>query len=232
MKAADVMTDSVISVDPDVSVAQIAELMLGRGISAVPVIGAHGQLAGIVSEGDLIRRGELGTQKRRSWWLMMFSDKPTLAAEYTKARARKARDIMTRQVVSVEPTTPIVDIVELLEKHNIKRVPVVSDGRVVGIVSRANLLRAFASRAAKAAGPAATDDQAIRERLLKHLGRQPWWSERMINVVVTDGKVHYWGFVESQEQRNAMRVAAENIPGVHAVKDHMTLDTRALSYSS
>jgi CBS domain-containing protein len=232
MKAADVMTDSVISVDPDVPVEQIAALMLGRGISAVPVIGAHGQLVGIVSEGDLIRRGEIGTQKRRSWWLSILTDKPTLAEDYIKARARKARDIMTRPVVSVEATTPIVDIVELLEKHSIKRVPVVSDGRVVGIVSRANLLRAFASRAAKGPGPVATDDQAIRDRLLKHLGRQPWWSERMINIVVTDGKVHFWGFIESEEQRDAMRIAAENIPGVRAVKDHMTLDARVLSYGS
>jgi CBS domain-containing protein len=230
MKAADVMTDSVISVDPDHPVEQVARLMLEHGISAVPVIGAHGQLLGIVSEGDLMRRGELGTQKRRSWWLNVLADKPTLAAEYTKARARKARDVMTHPVVSVEAATPIVEIVELLEKHNIKRVPVVSDGRVVGIVSRANLLRAFASRASKGSSPVANDDQAIRERLLKHLGRQPWWSERMINIVVTDGKVHFWGFVESQEQRDAMRVAAENIPGVRAMKDHMTLDARVLSY--
>lgn len=230
MKAADVMTDSVVSVDLNFPVEDVAKLMLARGISAVPVIGAHGQLVGMVSEGDLMRRGEIGTQKRRSWWLSILADKPTLAAEYTKARARKARDVMTHPVVAVETTTPIVEIVELLDKHNIKRVPVVNDGRVVGIVSRANLLRAFASRAPKGSAPVVNDDQAIRERLLKHLGRQPWWTERMINIVVTDGKVHFWGLVESDEQRDAMRVAAENIPGVRAVKDHMTLDARVLSY--
>ena len=230
MKAADVMTESVISVDPNLPVEDVAKLMLARGISAVPVIGAHGQLAGIVSEGDLVRRSEIGTQKRQSWWLNMLTDKPTLAADYTKARARKARDVMTHPVVSVEASAPLSEIVELLEKHNIKRVPVVSEGRVVGIVSRANLLRAFASRASRDFPSAPTDDGAIRARLLKHLSRQPWWSERMINVVVTDGKVHFWGVVESKEQRDAMRVAAENIPGVVAVKDHMTHEGRVLSY--
>ena len=178
MKAADVMTDGVVSVDPDLLVEQVAKLMLERGISAVPVIGAHGQLLGIVSEGDLMRRSEIGTQKRRSWWLNLLSDKPTLAADYTKERARKARDVMTHPVVSVEASASLPDIVELLEKHKIKRVPVVSEGRVVGIVSRANLLRAFASRASKAPAAVATDDSAIRERLLKHLSRQPWWSDR------------------------------------------------------
>jgi CBS domain-containing protein len=230
MKAADIMTDNVVSVDPDLPVEDVAKLMLGQGISAVPVVGAHGQLIGIVSEGDLIRRSELGTQKRRSWWLDILTDKPTLAADYTKARARRTRDVMTHPVVSIAETTPIEEIVELLEKHHIKRVPVVRDGRVTGIVSRANLLRAFASRAPKVAPEGASDDLAIRERLLKHLGRQPWWSDRIINVVVTDGTVHFWGFVESDEQRNAMRVAAENIPGVRKVKDHTTVDARVLSY--
>ena len=151
MKAADVMTDGVVSVDPDLTVEDVAKLMLARGISAVPVIGTHGQLVGMVSEGDLMRRGEIGTQKRRSWWLEHSRRQAhACGGVHQGARAQGTRRHDPSGRVGRRRRRRSSNIVELLEKHNIKRVPVVNDGRVVGIVSRANLLRAFASRAPKA----------------------------------------------------------------------------------
>lgn len=232
MNAADIMNHAVISVDPDLSLAEVAKLMLGRGISAVCVVGRDRKLIGMVSEGDLMRRVEIKTDRKRSWWLRLVAGDEELASEYVKCRGRKARDVMTRAPVSVSEETPAADIVALLEQHRIKRVPVVRDGRIVGIVSRANLLRAFAAEAAREQPDVSTDDRAVRTRLINELSKQAWWHGRAEEIVVADGIVHLWGTVRSELEKQAMSVAAENTPGVKAVRNHITISSPVTLYAS
>ncbi len=223
MNASDIMTSPVITAGPDTPIAKIAALLLGKHISAVPIV-EDGRLVGIVSEGDLLHRHEIGTDRRArvgSWWLRLFSEDRS-ASQYVKSHARRARDVMTRDVVSVAPETPIAEIADLLESRGIKRVPVVRDGTLVGIVSRANLVQALAVAHREKRKHPGTDD-AIRERLLMELGRQSWWRPMSSNVLVSNGVVHYWGTIDSEDERHAARVAAENIAGVHGVEDHRRL---------
>ena len=232
MNAADIMTRAVVSVDPDLPLADVAKLMLGRGISAVCVVERDGHLIGMVSEGDLVHRTEIKTEKSRSWWLRVVAGDDELAADYVKCRGRKARDVMSRPPVTVTETTPVADIVAILDEHRIKRVPVVRDGRVVGIVSRANLLRAFAAEASREPPDVSGDDRAIRERLLQELGKQTWWHGRDQEVVVAEGVVHLWGTVRSADEKHALAVAAENTPGVKAVRNHVTVSAPVTLYQS
>jgi CBS domain-containing protein len=220
MNAADVMTTRVISVAPEASVAEVARLLLDNRISAVPVIDGTGRLVGIVSEGDLVRRVESGTERHRSWWLRALSDASSLAAEYVKARGLHARDVMTVTVATISPEASLPSIATVLETRGIKRVPVVRDGKVVGIVSRANLLQALAAKA-DALPAASVTDSDIRDRLLDELSHHPWWADSIYtNVIVTDGVVHAWGLVQTEAERRALRVAAERIAGVRGVEDH------------
>jgi CBS domain-containing protein len=219
MNASDIMTSPAISVGPDASVQEIAALLFERRISGVPVV-EDGRLVGLVSEGDLLHRREIGTDRvaqRGSWWLRLFSADHS-PAEYIKSHARRARDIMTRDVATVSPDTPIAEIATLLERRGIKRVPVLRGGRLAGIVSRSNLVQALAVKA-PAEVPDASDD-AIRASLLAELEQQSWWRERVSNVIVTEGMVHYFGTIHSEDRQEAARVAAENIPGVRGVEDH------------
>jgi CBS domain-containing protein len=221
MNAGDVMIREVVTVGPDTPVLQIVQLLLSRGISGVPVVDEDGGLVGVVSEGDLLRRVEIGTEKRRGSWRAFFTGTATLAEEYVRSRGTVARDIMTREVVSVARTTPLADIAELMEQRHIKRVPVLEDGRLVGLVSRSNLLRAFASQHAEPGPGAAADDTAIREALLAELGRQTWSRRAENTVVVTDGVVHLWGLVATGEELRALELAAHGVAGVKAVRNHM-----------
>ena len=222
MKAADVMVTNVITVGPDANVQDVAHLLLTNRISAVPVVGADGKLAGIVSEGDLMRRAEVGTGRRHSWWLAMLTGRETLAAEYVREHSRKIADIMTRSVVTAAPETPLQDVATLLEKNGIKRVPIVKDGKVVGIVSRANLLQALASLR-KQIDVGAPNDQAIRENVMARLRSESWTRPSLINVIVQDGTVELWGMVDSKVEKKAVRVAAEVTPGVRAVNDNLII---------
>ncbi|MGH8221416.1 MAG: CBS domain-containing protein [Woeseiaceae bacterium] len=219
MKATDVMTSPAITVGPETSVREIAAILLKGRISAVPVLEA-GRLVGIVSEADLLHRHEIGTDRVPAgpWWLRPFTADRS-PAEYVKSHAGKARDIMTREVVSVGEDTPVAQVAALLEKRGIRRVPVMRGERLVGIVSRANLVQALAAEARVAARPW-PDDDAIQHRLLAELERQSWWRSPYSNVTVTGGIVHFWGATETDEDRDAVRVAAENVPGVRSVEDH------------
>lgn len=234
MRAMDVMTKEVLTVKPDATVREVAALLAQRGISGVPVVDANDRLVGIVSEGDLLHRSEIGTERppkrRRSWWLdSLASD---LATDYVKSHGRKAEDVMTRDVITVGETTELADVAVLLETKGIKRVPVVTDGRLVGIISRANLIRALA--AAESAVSTISDkdeatirnrvqDELIRKRLLDELGKMEWaqgmWAA---DVIVKDQQVHLW-FSDDQPaaQRQAVHVAAENIAGVKSVEEHI-----------
>jgi CBS domain-containing protein len=221
MKARDVMVTRVISVGPDADVGTIAEALVQNGISAVPVVDRHGRLMGIVSEGDLIRRAETGTERRRSWWLEMFTTRDALANDYVKSHALKASDVMTAPAITAGPDTPLRDIADLLERHGIKRVPIVRKGAVVGVVSRANLVQALATHGVGWRGLAREDD-AIREALNERLRAEPW-AGRTVNMTVQDGVVDLWGFVSSESEKQAFRVAAEATPGVRSVNDKMRI---------
>jgi CBS domain-containing protein len=219
MKARDVMVAPVITVKASASVREVAETLLKRGISAVPVVNDQSQLVGIVSEGDLIHRSEAGTDRKRSWWLLGFVGDETLADEYVKSHARRVEDVMTRNVVTTTPDAPLHEIAALLEKNSIKRVPVIENGQLVGIVSRANLVQAVAS--ARKGLDVPLSDSVIRNKLLAHLKQQPWAHTGMLNVTVTDGIVDLWGCTDSDAERKAIRVAAESMQGVCAVNDNL-----------
>jgi len=220
MNAEHIMTRDVISIDPDSTVLQAARLMLQHHISGLPVIDKNGNLVGVLSEGDFLRRQETRTERKRSRWLEFLMGPGRIAAEYTHSHGSKVSEVMTTEVQTVDETTPIEDIVELLERRRIKRVPVVCGGQVVGIVTRSNLMHAMVSLARKAP-PTASDDATIRERLLAEIEKEKWAPAAMTNVVVHDGMVELWGVVIDERQRAALKVVAENIPGVTAVKDHM-----------
>jgi CBS-domain-containing membrane protein len=229
MKAADVMVTNVITVGLDASVQHVAEILLGARISGVPVVGAGGELLGIVSEGDLMHRAEAGTGRRRPWWLAAFLGKEALAAEFVKEHSRRVTDVMTREVVTATPQTSLSDIANLLEKNAIKRVPIVKDDKVVGIVSRANLLQALAVAGKKLEGTAPSDD-SIRDRVITQLDAEPWTRPSLINVIVQDGTVELWGIVDSASEKKAVRIAAEVTPGVRAVNDNLIIRPAQAGY--
>jgi CBS-domain-containing membrane protein len=220
MHASDIMTAPVITAAPGADVLDVVQLMLDNRISALPIVADDGELVGLVSEGDLIRRSEIGARDYSSWWLSAFGGKVRLAEEFVKTHAMKAEEIMTTDVVTVSKDTPAWKIAETLEKNKIKRVPVVEDGAVVGIVSRANLLQALAAQREKMMQAPSGDDRALREKVLKALEGQSWSNLSHLNVVVADGVVHYWGVVQSKAVRDALKVAAEGVPGVADVVDH------------
>jgi len=220
MNASQIMTTPVITVGPDSEVQEIAALLLKHRISGVPVLD-DGRLVGFVSEGDLLHREEIGTDRParpESWWLRLLGSEAS-PADYVKSHARRARDIMTREVVTVAPEASLAQIATLLEKRRIKRVPVMSGASLVGIVSRANLVQAIAAMPPAVTRDLQPADDAIESALVVELERQPWWRRMSSNVIVSEGVVHLWGFVGSEEERAAARVAAENVPGVRAVED-------------
>ena len=237
MRAMDVMTANVITVDPSTSVQAVAKLLSEQAISGVPVVDAAGRLVGIVSGGDLLHRVETGTERRSgplsrrrrsSWWLDTIGSPQELARDYLKSHGSTAEDVMTREVISVTETTELADIAMLLETKRIKRVPVLRDGKLVGIVSRANLVRAFAATRSDATIDAEGDDRAIREKLLAELMNQDWFNAKQwfkiwaADIIVRDGVVHFWFSADhSAEERRAAWIAAEKTPGVRRVEEHI-----------
>jgi CBS domain-containing protein len=227
MRARDVVYRAVATTTPETTVEEVARLLINLRISGVPVLDKNGRLVGIVTEGDLLRRAETGTERQRSPWSDWFSANSRMAAEYIKSHARRVEDVMTREVVSVEELASLGEIAELMEARRIKRVPVVHNGKIVGIVSRADLLQVLASGGAITADE--DSDRLIRERLLAELRKQEWAKAAESNVVVSDGVVHFWGTVGSEEERKALRAVAENIPGVRSIEDHTISGPRYLS---
>ena len=220
MKASDVMTRTVISAAPDATVLHAARQMLQHHISGLPVIDKAGNLVGVLSEGDFLRRRETHTERRRSRWLEFLMGPGKIAAEYTHSHGSRVAEVMTTNVYTVSEDTALEDIVELMERRRIKRVPVLRRGKVAGIVTRSNLMHAMVSLA-RTEPKAAKDDAGIREILLAEMQKEVWAPAAMTNVVVHDGVVELWGVIIDDRQREALKVTAENIPGVKAVKDHM-----------
>lgn len=221
MKVRDVMSARVISVTPGAGILDAIRLMLENGISGLPVVDAGGTLVGIVTEGDFLRRTETGTERRRPHWLEFLLGPGRLADDYVRSHARTIRDVMTAEPVTIGEDAGLDEAVAVLERHRIKRLPVVRDGEVVGIVSRTNLLYAVASLAAKAP-PQASSDVAIRDALLTEFRRLTWTPAALVDPVVRDGVVELWGTITDESQREALKVCAQNIPGVTAVVSHLT----------
>jgi len=224
MKAKDVMTGPVITVGPDADVREIARMLLKSRISAVPVLDSRGRLAGIVSEGDLMRRPESDTEGYGSWWLRFLDAAGERAGNYVKSHGLIAADVMTRDVITITENTSLGEIATLLEKNHIKRVPVLRSGKLVGIVSRANLLHGLASSRSKPVKRATASLVGVRDAIsakLQDLGIRM----EMVNVIVSDGVVTFWGWVHSVAERRAAGLVARRTPGVTRVENHLAILT-------
>ena len=225
LTAADVMTTDVVSVAPDTRVRDIAQLLYTRHISGVPVI-EQGRIIGIVSEGDLIGHAATIGEQRRLGWLSAFINDSVSARDYAKTHGRTARDVMTNNVITVEESATLAEIAKILERYRIKRVPVVRNGKLVGIVTRGNLLQGLATLEVESPLTSA-DDRSIREQLIAELRGQAWAHLLADDITVENGIVRLSGIVQTEEERRALRIAAENVPGVRSVEDHLSIWTPA-----
>jgi len=222
MIVSDVMTRKVLSVAPDETVEHAANLMLRHGISGLFVVDDKGTLAGVVTEGDLLRRDEIGTERHRPWWLRVLVSPGRQALDFTRAHGRKVSDVMTPEVICVAADTPLEDVVETMEKQRIKRVAVTENGHMVGVVARSDLLRALLSHEREKKPPEAqSDDRTIRTAILAALEAASWAPMTTLNVTVANGVVDVWGTITNPDERRAICVIAENIPGVKEVHDHL-----------
>jgi CBS domain-containing protein len=218
MNTGDVMSRNPIAVPAEAGLAEALRLMFDHRVSGLPVVDGKAGLVGILTEGDLLRRSELGTAGQRSRWLDLLMT-GRLASDYVRTNTRRLSEIMTRDVVSVAEDTPLTEVVRLMERHRIKRVPVLRDGALIGIVSRADLLHAL-QRLLVAEPKTAASDETIRRHVIDELAQAPW-APHGLTVDVADGVVTLDGVILDEQKRSALRVAAENVPGVKAVVDHI-----------
>ncbi len=224
MKVSDIMTSPVVTITLDTPVNEIANLLIEHHISGVPVI-ENGRVVGLVNEFELLRRHEIGTEAsapERSWWTRLI-DRDPAPIEYVMSHARHAKDFMTRTVISVTEDTPVQKVASIFAARTVRRVVVLRDQQMVGIVTRANLVQALALNAEASPTARAPSDEAIRLRLLAELEGQPWWRPGLSTAAVRDGVVYYQGLIEDEDECKAARVAAENVPGVRGVEDARTL---------
>ena len=226
MEAREVMTRDVVTVGPDATVGEIAAILVHHRISAVPVV-LGTRLLGIVSQTDLSHRSETGTEKRRKWWLGLFADSDVEAREYIRSHGVRAQDVMTRLVVSVAEDASLAEVADVLDAHGIRQVPVMADARLVGMISRADLVRKLAE--VKVGAPAARPDNgALQKEIWHEIKSQPWLKSAFVNLAVRDGVVELWGAVDSDEQHRALRVLVEGVDGVEKVEDHVSLLPKAV----
>ena len=219
MNAADLMTSPVVTVKPDAAIEYAAQLMLRHRVSGLPVTAGDGSLLGIITEGDLLRRAETGTEKRHARWVSLLIGPGRLAQEYVRAHGRKVGDVMTEDVFTATPQTPLGDLVAVMEKRHVKRLPVLDRGRLVGIVSRADVVSALLGRLSRGSAGGLSDAE-IRQRIVDEIDRQPW-RPREVEITVANGVVILKGAILDERERAALRVAAENVPGVKAVHDRL-----------
>lgn len=220
MQAKDVMTANVETVTPDTEVTEIARRLIARNVSALPVVDGDNRVVGIVSEGDLMRRSENETERQPSWWIRVFAEPEDRARDYIKSHGMRADDIMSRNVISVREETPLAEIAETLERHHIKRVTVLRDGKLCGIVSRANLLQGLVAAGAKAA--VSDSDRDVRAEIEKAAGNAGL-NVQHVSIVVADGVATMWGMVESEAERAALGLAAERVAGVSRVENNVNV---------
>jgi len=219
MNANDIMVKDVISVGPETPVRDVALLMLERRISGVPVVDSERCVLGILSEGDLIRRPEIETDRSRGGWLGMFLSEEERARDFVKSHGRQAQEVMTRPAIAVAPETPLAEVVRLMERHRVKRLVIVEHGKLAGLVTRADLLRALVAH--RDASPAASSDRELRDRIDTLLRGEDWAASAVVNVVVENGVAHLWGAVESVSQRDALMLAVRGVPGIREVQAHL-----------
>jgi CBS domain-containing protein len=222
MKARDIMTKAVMTVSPDTPIRDVALLMTEKRISGVPVVDKTGKVIGIVSQSDLLHRQELGTETRHKWWLRVFSDPDRMAIDFSKSHGIKVGDIMTRQIVSVSDDADIAVVAAVLDRGNVKRVPVMRDGAMVGLISRSDLVKAFCQTPTPD-GTTAVDNATLQRVLSDKMKAQPWLSTGYLNTIVNDGTVELWGHIESPAQHRALRVLVEETSGVQKVEDHVVV---------
>jgi CBS domain-containing protein len=220
MRAVDVMVRDVVTVHPETDVAEAIKLLVEHDVSALPVLDDAGNLVGMLSEADLLHRVEIGSEKHRPWWQEAVTGASTLAADFAKSHGEKVGEVMASGVISVSEDTPLSEIATLFERKRIKRVPVVKDGKLVGIVSRANLIQALATVVGRMDQHDETDRQ-IRLELMSRLKEQKWTDFGSRNITVSDRVVHLWGLVGSEAERKALLALAEIVPGVSRVADEM-----------
>lgn len=219
MNVGDIMVRDVVAVGPETAVREVATLMLERRISGVPVVDAERRVLGIVSEGDLIRRPEIETDHARRGWLGIFVSAEDRARDFVKSHGRKAGEIMTRPAICVAPGTPLTEVVRLMERSRVKRLVVVEDGKLAGLVTRADLVRALVAHHDVALG--ASSDKAVCERIEQMLRDEDWADGAYVHVLVEKAVAHLWGTVESAAQREALIVAVRGVPGVKDVAPHL-----------
>jgi len=221
MRARDIMTRKVITVGPDTPVQDIARTLLKYRISAVPVINDVSEILGVVSEGDLMRRAESDTERPASWWLRFLSSPESRAEDYIRRHGRRAEEIMTPRVYTVDGDAPVNEVAEILESKRIKRAPVVHDGKLIGIVSRANLLHGLAT--GRVDQDVMRDDETLRNDIIKALECKAGVQDEFVNVTVSNGIVHLWGALLTESERHATRLVVENTDGVRAIEDHLSV---------
>jgi CBS domain-containing protein len=219
MKASDIMTRKVLTVGRETSVANAIRLMLDNNISGLPVLD-DGKAVGILTEGDLLRRSETGTEKHRPRWLEILMGPGRIAGEYVRTHGRKVEDIMTTDLISVAGDTPLDEVVGLMERRRIKRVPVLDGDLLVGVISRADLLRSLL-RTLDAHHAEVRRDDEILEQILAELAKAAWVPRDGLSISVKEGVVDLNGVILEEKEREALRVVAENVPGVQGVEDHL-----------
>lgn len=219
--AADVMSRPVITIDLLTPVAEIARLMSAHHIGGLPVVGDYLEVLGIVTVNDLIGHAQVAGERRQSWWHDFIANSSALAEDYAKRHGRLAQDLMSREVITVERTTPVTEVAQTIERHRVGRAPVVRNGILVGIVSRSDLIKSLA--AGNDLSPVDHEDRELRERLIDELESHSWGRFLGRNIIVQDGVIHLFGLVQSDEERRAVRIAAENLPGARRVVNHLSL---------
>lgn len=227
MKASEVMAKDVVTVGPQTPVKDAAELMAKHRISGLPVVGDDGHLIGILSESDLLHRAEMGTERKRKWWLNAFVDADKLAREYAAAHAHRAEDIMTKAVHTIEADADLAQVAALFDRRRLKRLPVLKDGKLVGIITRGDLVRALVQRQTAAAS-APVDPQAIANVIRARMRHETWLDSSLVSVNVEKGIAELTGFVASHDQHRALRLLVEGTPGVTGVDDQLHIKPRSM----
>lgn len=223
MHAADIMTREIVTVRPDTSIADLARLMSERRISGAPVVDDAGRLVGIVSVSDLVHRVETGTQRKRKWWAALFTDAQTLARNFVKTHGTQVSDVMTRKVVCVAADSVLRHVADVLDRHAIKRVPVLEAGKLAGLISRSDLVRAVVHAMATGPTPAPNDDGAVQKAIIERMDAQPWLLPTLVTPVVTASRIELYGYVASEEQRRAVNLLVSEVAGERRIEDQLQI---------
>ena len=218
MHISGIMTTNTVTVHEETPVVAAVKIMLEHNISGLPVLNSSGQLVGMLTEGDLLRRSELGTEQARHGLAAFFTSQTMRAHDYLQSHARYVRDVMTSDPITIGTKDTLADAVDLMLRHKVKRLPVIRQGRLVGIISRKDILKAYAH---EVAGESSLSDVEISRKLMIEMTAQPWAPREMVSFLVTNGVVEFNGMLTNDRLRDALRVMAEAIPGVRGVKDHM-----------